>query len=246
MNGQPKGTSPWVWVGVGCLGAVVLAVAAVVALGAFGYRKVKQLEAEIKDPSARADKVKRVLGADRLPPGYHAVMAMSVPLVMDMAMLSDVEPDFREGRAQRLGQRGFFYVQSLAPGKNRQELRDYFEGRTDDAEVLRRNHIKLDRRGETLGRGTMPLQGGTLMYIAQRGELDMAASRAQGITTMMLLDCPGDENRQRFGIWYGPEPEALAGKGGAGEKLTADDLLGTPADEAAMREFMGHFSLCRN
>ena len=41
-----------------------------------------------------------------------------------------------------------------------------------------------------------------------------------------------------------PEPEALAGKGGAGESLTAADLAGTPADEAAIREFMGHFSLC--
>ncbi|HET8644170.1 MAG TPA: hypothetical protein VFO85_01700, partial [Vicinamibacteria bacterium] len=166
MNGQEKGTSPWVWVGLGCLGAVLLAVAAVVAVGFFGYRKVKQLEADLKDPSARADKVKRVLGTDRLPPGYHAVMAMSVPLVMDMAMLSDVEPDFEGGRRRGspLGQRGFFYVQTLSPGNDKQELRDYFEGRSDDADVLRRNHVKLDRRGETLRRGTLPLDGGTLMY----------------------------------------------------------------------------------
>jgi hypothetical protein len=246
MNGQPKKkTSPWVWVGIGCLGAVVLAVGALIALGMFGYHKVKQLEAELKDPSARADKVKRVLGTDQLPPGYHAVMAMSIPLVMDMAMLSDVEPDFRDGRRQNaLGERGFFYVQALSPGNDKQELRDYFEGRSDDAEVLRRNHIKLDRRGDILRRGTLPLEAGTLMYVAQRGELDMAASRSQGITTMMLLDCPGDEHRQRFGIWFGPEPDTMVGKGGRGERVADADLAGSPADEEAIRAFMGHFRFC--
>jgi hypothetical protein len=248
MNGQSKGTSPWVWVGIGCLGAVVLAVGAVLALGAFGYRKVKQLEAEIKDPQARTEKVRRILGTRHLPEGYHAVVGMSVPFVMDMAMLSDVEPDFREGRQPAtLGRRGFIYLRTLSAGKDRQELRDYFEGRTDDADVLRRNNIRIGRRGEVLRRGALDMDADTkVMYLAQRGELDMAASRAQGITTIMLLDCAAQDSRQRFGIWFGPEPEALAGKGGAGESLTAADLAGTPADEAAIREFMGHFGLCRD
>lgn len=248
MNGQPKGTSPWVWVGVGCLGAVALAVGVVLAVGAFGYRKVKQLEAEIKDPEARAAKVRKILGTEHLPEGYHAVMGMSVPFVMDMAMLSDVEPDFRDGRRQgRLGERGFIYIRTLTAGKDRQELRDYFEGRTDDADVLRRNHIRLGRRGEVLKRGMVEMDADTrLMFLAQRGELDMAASRTQGITTMMLLDCGGDDSRQRFGIWFGPEPGGLAGKGGSGGEVAAADLAGTPADESAIREFMGHFSLCRD
>lgn len=245
MNGQQKGTSPWVWVGVGCLGALLLAVGAVLAAGAFGYRKVKQLEAEMKDPQARTAKVRRILGTDHLPEGYHAVMGMSVPFVMEMAMLSDVEPDFRDGRRRGgLGRRGFIYVRTLSSGNDRQQLRDYFEGRTDDADVLRRNHIRIGRRGEVLRRGLIDMaEGEKLMYLAQRGELDMAESRAQGITTMMLLDCQGD-TRQRFGIWFGPEPAALVGKGGAGESLATADLAGTPADEDAIRDFMGHFSLC--
>src|SRR5262245_24119171 len=109
MNGQPKKTSPWVWVGVGCLGAVVLAVGAVIVLGMLGYRKAKQFEAELKDPQARTAKVQKILGTSHLPEGYYGVIGMSVPFVMDMAMLSDEEPDFRDGRQRHggLGQRGF-------------------------------------------------------------------------------------------------------------------------------------------
>jgi hypothetical protein len=225
---------------------VVLAVGAVIALGFFGYRKAKEFEAELKDPDARAAKVRRVLGAATLPEGYHPVLAMSVPFVMEMAMLSDVEPDFRGGgpRHGSLGQRGFVYVRTLSAGNDRQQLRDYFEGRSDDAEVLRRNNIHLDRRGEVLRRGAVDQPDGMkVMYLAQRGELEMSSSRTQGITTIMLLDCQGD-TRQRFGIWFGPEPPALLGKGGEGGSVSAADLLGTPADEDAIRAFMGHFRLC--
>lgn len=249
MNGQDRQTSPWVWVGFGCLGALVLAVGALLAAGAFGYRKVKQLEAEIKDPQARAAKVRGILGTEHLPEGYHAVMGMSVPFVMDMAMLSDVEPDFRDGRQQQqvvLGQRGFIYLRVLAAGQDRQQLRDYFEGRTDDAEVLRRNHIRVGRRGEVIRRGVLDMdEGAKLMYLAERGEVDVAQSRMQGITTMMLLDCRHDDKRQRFGIWFGPEPRAAEAKGGAGTAAARADLAGTPADEDAIRDFMGHFDLCR-
>lgn len=244
MNGQPKKTSPWVWVGVGCLGAVVVAVGAVIALGMFGYQKVKQFEADLKDPQARAAKVQKILGTSRLPEGYHGVVGMSVPFVMDMAILSDVEPDFRDGGNQRggLGQRGFIYMRTLAAGKDKQQLRDYFEGRTDDAEVLRRGNIHI-RRGDVLRRGVLDMPPDMkLMYVAQRGDLEMAASRTQGITTMMLVECPADA-RQRFGIWFGPEPKG-SGKGGEGADAAPADLAGTPADEDAIREFMAHFRLC--
>jgi hypothetical protein len=242
---ERKGTSPWVWVGVGCLGALVLAVGGIMTLGYLGYRKVKEIETEMKDPEARAASVRRVLGAERLPEGYHAVMGMSIPLVMDMAMLSDTPPDF-SGRRHGLGQRGFIYVRTLAPGQNRAEMRDYFEGRTDDPEVLRRNNIRIHREGEVLRRGVIDLSEELkLMYTSQRGALDMAESRAEGITTMMLLDCRGD-TRQRIGIWFGPEP-ARAGEEGprpGSSPALVPDLTGTPADESAIREFMAHFRLC--
>jgi hypothetical protein len=165
---------------------------------------------------------------------------------MDMAILSDKEPDFGDGQRvpDGLGQRGFIYFRTLADSGDEQELRDYFEGRSDDAEVLRRNNIHLDRRGEVLRRGVMEMpEELKLMYVAQRGELEMAAARTQGITTMMLLDCPRDD-KQRLGIWFGPEPAAAARGAVTAGGPARPDLAGTPADEAAIRGFMGHFRVC--
>ena len=235
---EEKRTSPWVWVGVGCLGAVVVAVMAVVAVGWFGYRKVKQLEAELKDPKARAAKVQGILGADKLPEGYHAVVGMSVPYVMEMAILSDRPPE-SSGRQHGLGTRGFIYMRMLSPDSKRQELRDYFEGKTDDPEVLRRNNIRIERHGEVLRRGVLDLPPELkLMYLAQRGTVEMSDSRAKGIMTMMLLECErSDDNRQRMAFWFGPDPAPE----------TPDNelsLAGTPADESALRDVMGHFRLC--
>lgn len=67
MNGGPNKKSPWVYIAIGCGGLIVLALLGLVGVGVFGYRKVKQLEAELKDPAARAAKVAAVMGGD-LPP----------------------------------------------------------------------------------------------------------------------------------------------------------------------------------
>jgi hypothetical protein len=243
-----KRTSPWVWVAAGCLGALLLALGVVMTLGYLGYRKVKELEAEMKDPEARSASARRVLGAERLPEGYHAVIGMSVPLVMDMAMLSDRPPD-AEGQSRGLGERGFIYVRTLAPNQNQQEMRDYFEGRSDDADVLRRNNIRIHREGAVLRRGVIDLaEDAKLMYMSQRGSMDMSHGSARGITTLMLLSCTGD-SRQRMGIWFGPEPARTASPPAAERRRSSVvseeiDLSGTPADESAIREFMAHFRLC--
>lgn len=239
MNGEQKRTSPWVYVGLGCLGVVVLGGLAIAAIGYFGYRQVKQFEADMKDPQARTEKVRQTLGADQLPEGYHAIMSMSIPFVMDMAMLSDAPPD-EQGRTHGGGTRGFIYVSSMAPGAKRDAMRDYFEGRRDEPEELRRQGINLER-GEELKRGTLDMPGQRILYIAQRGEIHMgsrarSSSRGHGITTTMLVECPGSD-RQRMGFWFGPDPDPTAAAG----RLV---LTGTPGDEEALRAFMGHFHLC--
>ncbi|HLA77633.1 MAG TPA: hypothetical protein VJU18_08660 [Vicinamibacteria bacterium] len=236
MNG--KKTSPWVYVGIGCLGAVVLAVAAVAGLGFFGYRWAKQIESDMKDPRTREAKTMAILGCKRLPEGYHPMVSLSVPLMMDMAMLSDAEPD-TEGRVRGFNRRGFLYFQLLNPRSDHKDLRDYFEGKTNDDSILRRSGIGVHVQSkELIRRGVLPMQGYTLMYLAQRGGLHMNEGRADGINTLMLIDCAVPESRRRMAIWFGPDPDPEA-------PVASVDFTGSPADEEALRAFMGHFTFCQ-
>ena len=231
-----KTTSPWVYVAIGCFAVVAVGVAAVAALGFMGYRWAKRMESDLKDPVARAAKVNEVLGAERLPEGYHPVISMSVPFVMDMAMLSD-RPQDADHPSADFGQRGFMYFQMLNPQFDEGDARRYFEGRTDDPSALTRSGLKLRIRTEqVLRRGVFPSRDYEVMYLSQRGELDVDQARTEGLNTLMLVDCP-DDSRMRMGIWFGPDPDPEAG-------ADSPVLAGTPADENAIRGFMEHFRLC--
>ena len=100
---------------------------------------------------------------------------------------------------------------------------------------LSRNHINVRAR-EELGRGLLEGREGTLLYLAQRGEVEFSAHEGRGLTSLILADCPQDRTL-RLGIWFGPDPAA-------GAESEAASLAGTPADPAAIRDFMGHFRLC--
>jgi len=228
--------SPWLYIGIGCAAVLVLG-GILVAAGIFWLaRTAKQMEAELKDPVARADKVKEVLGADELPDGYHAMFAFSIPFVLKTAILSDEEPG-ADGVVSGFGERGLIYVQLLNLGQDEQELRDYFEGKTSDVRVLRKNGINVDM-DEIIQRGSVPLEDSTLMYVAQRGSVSTQGYSGKGITSVILIDCPDDEKR-RMAIWFGPDPDP----GSSGDEL---QLAGTPADETAMAEFLGGFHFCRS
>lgn len=234
MNGEPKKkTSPWVYVGIGCGVALLLAVLAVVGVGVLAVRKGKQIEAEMKDPVAREAKVREVLGGD-IPPGYYPVVSISIPLLMNMAMLGDHPPDAKGAPSKEL-ERGFVYVNTLATGGQQDELKRYFEGKVDDPEALRRANIHIDAK-ETIRRGALDLPDQETLYLAQRGSLAMDKHRTEGLTTLIFIDCPAD-TRQRMGIWFGPDPSPDTA-------VESVDWSGSVADESAMREFMGHFKLC--
>jgi hypothetical protein len=234
LNGNTKRTSPWVYVGVGCGVIVLLGVLAVVGLGVFGYRKAKQMEAEMKDPAARDAKARAVLGGE-VPPGYYPIFSLSLPFLMDMTLLGDHPPVEKGGPDQRLTQ-GFVYIKSLSSGQQEDELKRYFDAKTDDAEVLRRGNIHVNAE-ETIRRGVLEVPGQTTLYLAQRGSFAMKGNEgSKGLTTLIFIDCPQDA-KQRLGIWFGPDPAPE-------EAVEKVDWTGSVADEAAMREFIGHFHLC--
>ena len=237
MNGEQKATSPWVYVGIGCGVLLVLGVVALAAIGYGAFRFGKQVEKDIKDPATRTAKVKAVLGADTLPDGYHPMVGLSIPLLMDMAMLSDREPG-ADGQVHGPVRRGFIYVRVLSAGSNEKELRDYFEGKTNDESVLRRNNVNIHVRDqEVIRRGVVETNGYPVMYLAQRGDLQMNETRSHGVQGLLLVDCPQDQ-RMRLGIWFAPDPNPQA-------PVATADFQGTPADVPALTTFLAHFHLCR-
>jgi hypothetical protein len=235
MSEERKGTSPWIYIGVGCLVAVLLVFAVIFAIGWWGFSQVREWQRTLEDPQARTELASEMLAAEQIPPGYHAVMAMSIPFLMETVVLSDRPPD-EDGDIQGFGERGFIYFKTLSVGQQEQELRDFFEGNADDPQVLDQTSIRIDAR-EMIGRGTIEEAERTLRWVSYRGEIRGGnADFGEGLNTMVMFECPAAE-RLRMGIWFGPDPDPDA-------PLDATQLAGTVADPAEIQRFMGHFDVC--
>lgn len=240
MAAEGKKGSPWLWVAIGCGSAAVLGVVVIAVVLFFGYRAAKKLESDIKDPAARRERVLEVLGATDLPAGYHPVLGMSIPFVMDLALLSDREPPAgaKPDQTDLFGEQGFIYVRMVSQKSRREGLERYIEGQTDDAEALRQAGIGLGR-GETLKRGSLELPGTEAVhYLARRSRVTFGGSASgKSITSMIFVECAGS-SKVHFGIWF------AADKNAAETPLESLELAGTPADEAALASFLAHFRLC--
>jgi hypothetical protein len=236
MREERTGTSPWVWVGCGCAVLVGLVMAAVVALGWWGYRQGKEIEAGFKDPVKRAERTREVLPYDELPPGYHPLGAISIPFFMDMVMFSDREPrpEVEEGRP--FDQRGFFFIKVRQFGKGDEDIEKFLKGEGEEPPGLEGTQLDFESR-ETVATGTVEAGGGKLRYQARRGSLRAEQGDAEGIANFFLVECAKDDGRLRFGIWFGPEANPTVPAAEA-------DFTGTPADPQALREFAGHFRFC--
>ena len=228
-----KQTSPWLYVAIGCGGLVVLGGLAIAAGALFVFKKSDELNQDLANPVARAEKVKRALGARALPEGYHAIMTVSMPMLMDTTVIST-----RDAAPSR---RTFMYVRfKVIPPRDAQGMRDYLEGRTDDASVFARSRLQM-KTEQLVGRGSLELQNGQkLLYLAQRGELRFGGnskSEGPGLNALVLFECP-TQSDVRMGIWTAPDssPEM---------PLEQLEVQGTPLDPEAIRSFMSHFNPCQ-
>jgi hypothetical protein len=234
---QKKKTSPWVYVGCGCGLLVVVGVIAGVALYIFGSRQLEKFEADMANPVVRNEQAKKMLGAQTLPEGYSSEMVLSVPMVIDTAILTtqreDVPANLQQGEL-----RNFLYMH-LKPAtlNDVEELTAYLEGRSDDASVLERNNIHVQAK-EIIGRGVLQLDGRRLLYLTQRGTLqsNQHESQGPGLNAIVLFDCPGQPTI-RMGMWTAPDPAPQT-------PLKQLDTKGTPVDVDAVRAFMSHFNPC--
>jgi len=238
MNGEPqkKKTSPWVWVAVGCFGVVALGILIVVGVGWFGYSKAKQFGEEMKDPVKREAKVKEVLHAETLPEGYHPVIAMTVPFVMKMAVLSDHAPETGGKSEGGFDKQGFFFMEMLHVDKQKQEFDDYFAGKSQNLSFVKEQNSDIEVH-ERLGVGEGDFAGGKLRWVATRGSFSQRKEgTVEGLVSTISVDCK-DDDKTRIGVWFTQDPKPDAKEGDPA-------LAGTPADPKAIEAFMGHFHLC--
>lgn len=228
-------TPAWVWFLGGCLTVIVVIALGIGLVTFFGYRWARNIAETQKSPASRNAKACEILGCDGLPEGYHAAFAVQVPFLADLAVLSDRAPG-PDGDIQDVGDNGMIYIRSLRMGSNEQELRDFFEGRTDDVAVLKKNNINLDAR-EMIARGKLPGDDRkTMMYVVQRGTVDWQKKKAGGLLTTVVIECAGDK-KMRLALWFGPDPLP-------GQPLTTEQLGGTVGDPARIGTFMNQFRFC--
>ena len=236
MESERKGTSPWVFIGIGCLVAVFALVAVVVGIGFWGFSQIREMGRTMEDPVARTALAAEYLGADHLPEGYNAIAAISIPFLMETAIITDKEPD-EDGQTQGFGDSGFIYFKVLSVGDQEQELRDFFEGNADDPQLLRQNSMRIDT-DELIARGTIEEDARTLRWAAYRGSIDAGPNGGggDGLTAMIMFECPNAE-RLRMGIWFGPDPSPDI-------PIDEADFIGTVADPDAIQQFVAPFDVC--
>lgn len=234
-----KQTSPWVYIGCGCAGLVVLAMIGMAVITYITYRQGKELAEGWTDPVKREARAKEVLPYDELPEGYYPMGTFSVPFLMDMAMFTDDPPP--AGSAPKKGEeaggfkeRGFIYVKARKMGDKSKQLEDYVAGRGPAPDWL---DVKTKDKVEIINRGEVEANGYKIVYTASRGEVTHDNRTSDSITTMLLFGCPNRDSRTRVGIWFGPDPDPS-------KPAKELDLTGTNADPEEIRKFAEHFRFC--
>lgn len=259
MNGTESKYTVWHYVGCGC---AVLFILGVLGVGGCFWMVTnwgRQLESELRDPEARAARAQRLLGYEELPEGYHAGITVSIPFVMEMAMLGDRElpegEDFDRVGGDLFGERGFMYFKMRSFGQSEESFREEME-----------HGFRAER---VVAEGEVDAGGGRVSYVAEVGTTPVRTGRLRSVSAEMEIDC-GD-GYFRTANWFTPvpgaepveEPAGEAGRDGTGEDPPeeagdggeppaeavpapgdGEGLEGTPADEEALRAFLDHFDFC--
>lgn len=224
---EQKSSSRWVfWVLGGCLLIVVLGIAGVVGVYYWGRNKITTMVEEQTKPEVRERKAKEMLGATELPPGYHAGVNISMGLVKT-ARLSD--KPITGDSAATYTERGFVYIDSIRTETSK--IDDFLNGKSGN--VIEEIGVRV-RADESLGDGTMEVNGQKLRYALRRGEFTESNEAVPGLMTIVAIGCP--DNRDRWAVWFQRVPPSTS---------TPDiPRAGSVADENAIREFFGHFHVC--
>ncbi|HEY4596541.1 MAG TPA: hypothetical protein VIJ02_09100, partial [Thermoanaerobaculia bacterium] len=180
---QSKQTSPWVYIGVGCGVAVLLALAGIVGFTFLVYRQGKEMAEGFKDPKVREAKTRQILPYESLPAGYYAGGAMSIPFLMDFAVLTDQEPAAGEKPDQgNYHERSFIFMNMRHLRDNREKMERYLRGEAPAPEdsAWSKSNVNFDAK-KVIRRGQIEVGGQTVLYQASQGEITHKDGAAGGV-----------------------------------------------------------------
>jgi len=187
------------------------------------------------DDTQKAENVKKFLG--QAPQGYYPLIAVSIPMVMDQAILIDapIVPDAGTPNFTRVLQ---FW--RIIENENSKQMRDYFDGKTENAEVFPRNMVPIDVK-DTIGKGVVKTgDGATVKYLATRGHISADFDRGtmvQRLNTLMDIECPGADGSVRVMVWSEKDPHP--------DKSSEEvDPKGTVLDEAVIGALVAQIKPC--
>ena len=168
---RSSSTSPLGWLGCGCGALVALVLVAIIGMTWFGYRKGKEIERTFKDPASRRQATREVLPWRELPEGYYPAGAVTIPMLMRMAILSDHEPEAGEaGHGRAFEKHGLVFMSFTSWISDEQELLRWLRGELKETpKWMRRSDAKIDP-DQVLKRGTVEANGQTVLYVVSRGD----------------------------------------------------------------------------
>lgn len=252
VQATPKQRSPWFYVFLGCGGVLLVMVLLVVGLGVGLFRFAQGTVAGLTDPEVQKQTTGALLG--RVPDGYTAVFSLSVPLLIDaVAMAKPRAGEALEGARSLERAERFFMYSRMTQSDRTKGLKGFFEGEGDAKELGSTLNFQVS---ETLGRGTLSLEGRKLLFVTARGTFKanqsvrfgdrpedaqappapQAGESFPGLATLVFFDCPAD-GKVRTGIWMQKDPSPDT----PGAQL---DSTGTVADTAQVKAFLEPLTPC--
>ena len=210
----------------GCLGLVVVVLAAGLLVAVFAWRSYRDHGRYAEDPEGRTAQALSILGGDRLPDGYHAMAALELPGVLRGVVLSDAPPG-EDGRIDRFDSGLFLFMESRGGEIAVEDLLNLWPG-----------ELEL-REGDRLQDGTIRHRGVEIGYRSARGSLIHGRRRLDGVLAQLSFRC-ADGGRRRAGLWFKTVP---AGSD-VGPMSWITTLVGGPADVTAVERFTAVMDLC--
>lgn len=227
--GAPRPSqSRWIfWLLGGCLLLVIVTVVGIAGVYYWTKNKLTTMVEEQTDPAKREQNLKKMLGAQSLPPGYHAGVNISLGLART-GWLSD-KPIGDDN--PRYDQRGFIFSESIRAGDEESDVEKFVAGKSGNVVEDMGTRLRSD---ETLGEGRLDVNGMQLHYYARRGEVVQEQQAVPALYSVATIGCP--DRRDRWAVWFQRVEPSVS---------TADIARpGSVIDESAIRAFYSHFRLC--